>query len=287
MDAGPTPAPLASPVRVLTKGASTVNWISYMGGTRYDVAYPRVLEGELVAAGWPAVVHDTSVAAEHPKEGLAAWPRDVVNFSPDAVVLHYGHMECIHLLLPRALQRHAQKINARPGPLRDPYRQRVVRPAWQLLARGQQRVAPHVPEQVFQRRARRAVLDLERLVDRALMVGGPLVLVMELTPPGVNYESWFPGMGERMAEMNRLLRAMVERVARPEVRFFETQRVIAPLTTTGVDVNPDGAHFTPAAHRLIGAALADEVATWVAAQRHLVPARTDTARSGTFGPPSR
>ena len=102
--------PLPQPIRVLVKGASTVNWISYMGGPRSDFAYPRVLEATLLAAGRPAVVRDTSLAAEHPKSALAAWSTEVVPWSPDVVVLHYGHMECIHLLLPRVLQRYAQTL---------------------------------------------------------------------------------------------------------------------------------------------------------------------------------
>ena len=108
-------APLPQPVRVLVKGASTVNWVSWMGGPRSDFAYPRATEAALLAAGRPAVVRDTSLAAEHPKSALKAWSDEVVPWSPDVVVLHYGHMECIHLMLPRSLQRHAQSLQSRPA----------------------------------------------------------------------------------------------------------------------------------------------------------------------------
>ena len=70
----------------------------------------------------------------------------------------------------------------------------------------QQRVGPLVPDVVFTRRARRAALDLTRVVERIQLVGSPLVLVMELTTPGDNYRAWFPGLEHRMAQMNDLLR---------------------------------------------------------------------------------
>ena len=271
--------PLPQPIRVLVKGASTVNWISYMGGPRSDFAYPRVVEATLLADGRPAVVRDTSLAAEHPKSALAAWSTEVVPWSPDVVVLHYGHMECIHLLLPRALQRYAQSFQYRPGRLRDFYRQRVVRRGWQALCKLQQQVAPHVPDIFFRLKARRAMLDLVRVIERIQLVGSPLVLVMELSAPGEKYRSWFPGIEQRMAFMNAQLGAVVATSDRPQVRIFPTSKVVAALAATGDPINPDGAHFTPGAHRAIGESLAEEIARWIDLAGHLDHHETSTLRS--------
>ena len=271
--------PLTQPIRVLVKGASTVNWISYMGGPRSDFAYPRVVEASLLAAGRPAVVRDTSLAAEHPKAALQAWSSEVVPWSPDVVILHYGHMECLHLLLPRTMQRYAQSFQYRPGPLRDFYRKRVVRRGWHALCRLQQRVTPLVPDVLFTRRARRAALDLSRAVERIQLVGSPLVMVMGLTTPGANYRAWFPGLEDRMAEMNDLLADVVRRADRAQVRHFPTEKVLAPLAAAGDPINPDGAHFTPAAHRAVGEAVASEIAVWIDQQSHLNQASAPTPTS--------
>lgn len=273
-DAAPVhPEPLPLPIRVLVKGASTVNWISFMGGPRGDFAYPRATEAALLAWGRPAEVRDTSRAAEHPKTALRAYQREIVNWSPDVVVLHYGHMEGIHLFLPRALQGHAQSLQDRPGLLRDAYRKRLLRPGWKALARLQQRVMRHLPAStfLFRQRARRAALDLERLTRRIQDVGSPLVLFMELTPPGETYADWFPGLGERLEEMNDAMRGVVRRIDRPNVRFFATSDALAELVSSGEPVNSDGAHFTPAAHRAVAAALAGEIAKWVDEEGHLRP----------------
>jgi lysophospholipase L1-like esterase len=266
----PSGGPVSLPIRVLVKGASTVNWTSFMGGPRSDFAYPRATEACLLAGGRPAEVRDTSVAAEHPKQALRDWQREVVNWSPDVVVLHYGHMETIHLFLPRALQRHAQSIRNRPGPIRDAYRQRLLRPAWKTLARLQQRVYRKVAARaLFAHRFRRAGLDLEQLIKRIQDVGSPLVLVMELTPPGANYADWFPGMGQRLEQMNDVLRDVVRRVDRPNVRIFHTRAALADVAASPDELNPDGAHYSPAAHRALGAALAREIAEWTDREGHL------------------
>jgi lysophospholipase L1-like esterase len=265
-----TGGPTALPIRVLVKGASTVNWVSFMGGPRSDFAYPRATEAALVAAGRPAEVRDTSLAAEAPKAALRTWQREVVNWSPDVIVLHYGHMESIHLFLPRALQRHAQTLQNRPGRVRDLYRQRVARPGWKALARLQQRILRKVPPTtLFAPKARRAALDLEQLIRRVQSVGSPLVLVMELTPPGSNYADWFPGIGERLEAMNDAMRDVVRRVDQPNVRMFPTKTALAGVADSPETLNPDGAHYTPEAHRALGATLAHEIGDWVDAEGHL------------------
>ena len=268
----PVGAPLPLPLRVLVKGASTVNWTSYMGGPRTDMAYPRVVEAALHTVGRPAVVRDTSYAAALTKAALSEWQSEVVPWSPDVVVLHYGQMECLHLFLPRRLQQHAQSIQTRRGPVRDVYRSYMLRPVWRLLARLQQRLDRQFPQALIGRRRRRLAADLELLVGRIRSVASPLVLLMEIDPPGDNYRDWFPGFAERIELMNETLREVVGRIDSPDVRLFPTRAVLSEITARGRPTNPDGAHYTPAGHRLIGRALAHEIATWADNQVHLIPA---------------
>lgn len=257
-------APLPLPLRVLVKGGSTVHTVSYMGGPRSDFAYPRVTEAELYAAGVPAEVRCTAAASQRTKTAFQTWEQETFSWSPDVVVLTYGYMEIIHLFLPQPLERHANSLAARPGPIRTPYRI-VLRKVWKLLARVQQRLDGMAPK-LFMRRRLRAATDMFELVDRIQMIGSPLVLIMELTPPGPPFRKWFPGLAERMELTNEALRDVVRRTDKPNVRFFPTNTVLAPLMAAG-EVVPDGGHYTPEAHRVIGAALAEEIRAWAEQER--------------------
>jgi len=258
--------PLPLPLRVLMKGGSTVHTVSYMGGPRSDFAYPRATEAELYAAGVPAEVRCTAMASQNTQIAFRSWEREAFSWSPDVVVLTYGYMEIIHLFLPRWLERHANSLAARPGPIRTPYRT-ALRKFWKLLARVQQRLDHRVPL-LFMRRRLRAASDMVQLVERIQMIGSPLVLIMELTPPGPPFQKWFPGLAERMELTNEALRDAVRRIDLPHVRFFPTNTVLAPLMAEG-EVVPDGGHYTPEAHRVIAAALAEEIIEW-AEQEQLI-----------------
>jgi hypothetical protein len=268
-------APLPLPLRVLVKGGSTVHTVSYMGGPRSDFAYPRVAEAAMYAAGTPAEVRCTAAASQRTKTAFQMWEREAFSWSPDAVVLTYGYMEIIHLFLPQPLERHANSLAARPGPIRTPYRT-LLHKTWKLLARVQQRLDRRMPL-LFMRRRLRAASDMFELVERFQMIGSPLVLLMELTPPGPPFQKWFPGLAERMELTNEALREVVRRTNKPNVRFFPTNTVLAPLMAAG-EVVPDGGHYTPEAHRLIGAALAEEILTW-AEQEGLVGTEQPSTRS--------
>lgn len=253
----------------MVKGASPAHWVSWMDGPRADLAYPRVIEDQLLAGGRPARVRDLSVTSEQVRTGLKNWQRQVFNFSPDVVVLNYGLFESVHQFLPQPLERYANSLIARRGPVRDTYRKRVVRPTWVSLAKGQQRLDRILPATMFQHRPRRFAADLELLVERIQMVQSPLVLVLEVSPPGASWRSWFPGIADRIDETNGVLADVVGRADRPDVRFFPTGEALATLVAAGEDIVPDGGHYTRAAHRALGSALADEIGAWADQQSHL------------------
>lgn len=240
-----TIGPLPPPIRVLVKGASTVNWTSYMGGPRSDIAYPRATENALLAAGRPAHVRDLSSGGELTSAALKRWEPEVARWSPDVVILHYGHTETLHLILPQRLERHANSFRGRPGTVRDFYRKRLLRPGWKSLAVLQQRLDRGVVPANFRHRERRVAADLERLIQRIQLVGSPLVLVMRLVEPGPPFQNWFPGIRDRTCSMNRALDDVVQRVGRDNVRLFDTPRVLERLKTEGEPINPDGGHFAP------------------------------------------
>lgn len=264
------PDPLPMPIRILVKGASTVGWLSEKGGPRTDFTFPRAIEAELLAAGRPVEMRTISVPSERTKSTLAHWEEEVIGFSPDVVILVYGHYESIHLFLPWWAERHANSLKAKPRRLSTLYRKHVVRPVWFFFAKLQARLDQAIDPTIRRSRPRNVAADLERLIANLQDVGSPLVFVFELLPPAKRYISWFPGMPQRIDVMNQAIAAMIERVGKPTVRLFRTTRVVEEHAGGDVDVaTPDGFHYSPKIHRVIGDELAREIMEWADGEPHL------------------
>jgi lysophospholipase L1-like esterase len=262
--------PLALPIRVLVKGASTVGWSSGMGGPRTDFTFPRVIEQQLLQAGRPVEVRTHSVSSERTKTTLLRWEAEMVGYSPDVVVLVYGHYETIHLFLPWWLERHANSLKQRPGRIREAYRRVLLRPVWMFLARMQARADTLLDPTIRRSRPRRVAADLERLIEHIQELHSPLVFLFELLPPAKRYRSWFPGMAKRITAMNDGIADLVARLDNPDVRLVKISAIVDEYAGGDLDIaTPDGFHYSPEIHRLIGAQLADEIAAWADTQPHL------------------
>jgi hypothetical protein len=262
-----TPLPL--PLRVLVKGASTVVAKSEWGGPREEFTFPRALEAAVLESGRPVEVRTIGKASERTKTTLRTWEQEILAWSPDVVVLVYGHYESIHFILPWWLERHANSLRRRPGLIREAYRKYLLRPVWMALARFQSRLDKRLDSTLFANRPRRVAADLERLIERCQSVDHPLVLLLDLLPPGPRARSWFPGMAERLDVMNKTIAAMVARVDDPDVRIFHVADVADRYVPEGEEPTPDGFHYSGPLHREIGRALAEEILTWAAKQPHL------------------
>lgn len=265
------PDALPLTLRIKVRGASTVAWLSPMGGPRSDLGFPRVIERELGAAGRPAVVDSYAIPGEPTVELVRTWEEHVLAWSPDVIVLMTGHYETIHLLMPHWLERHANSVRWVDRPIRTFYRRRLLRPAWKVLAQIQLRTDRRFPR-LRDRRVHAAVADIERFITRSREVGSPLVIVMEAPLPGSRARRWFPGMAHRIPLLNQELARMVASFACDEVRLFPTTRHAAEYADGDLDrAVPDGIHFTPPLHERIGRELADDIAKWAASQPHLLP----------------
>jgi lysophospholipase L1-like esterase len=265
------------PLRVLVKGASTVVYTSWMSGPRSDFAWPRVIERELFAAGYPSEVRCRAHPSEPTRFGIGTWVDEVLTWSPDVIILHYGHQETIHVFLPRILERHANSLKARPGAIRTFYRKRIIRPVWRGLAHLQSVVDNALPHNLLAYKRKRVAKELERYIQRVRTVASPLILVPDLPPPGRAYDRWFPGMADRVLAMNETLRATVAAFDDPDIRMFSIREAIEPLVPEGEDAAPDGGHLTPPLHQAVGEGMADVIVEWAAKQRHL---DLDVARAG-------
>lgn len=265
------PEPLQLPIRVLVKGPSNVCWMSFPGGPRADFTFPRALEAELLEAGRPSTVRAITVPSEQAKATLRRWEAEVLGFSPDVIVLTYGHYESVHLFLPHWLERHANSLKARPGFFRERYREYVLRPVWTCLARQQARAdRSRIAGRTKSVRARRTVRDIARFVENVQQVSSPLVIIFQVPPPAQRAERWFPGMRDRIAEYNRLAAEYVQRLDRPNVRFFRVTELIEQHAGGNLEAAiPDGFHWTPRMHAIIGGELAREIIKWADTQPHL------------------
>lgn len=265
----PTSLPL--PVRVLVKGSSNVNWVSWVGGPRTDFTFPRVVEQQLLSDGRPCDVQAITMTSDQAKTTLRTWQREILGFSPDVIVLLFGHFEAVHLFLPRWLERHAHSLKARPRRLTTIYRQTVVKPLWKLLARVQSRLDT-LPQRsiVGRRRARRVAADLERYISHVQKIGSPLVILFEFPAPNEKFRNWFPGMTERIELMNRAIEDMVTRIDKPHVRYFPVSGLIDKHCGGDLELAvPDGFHYTPEMHRAVGEELAGVIEEWADTQPHL------------------
>lgn len=232
----------ATPLRVLVKGCSTAILTSWMGGPRTDFAYPRVVEAELLAAGIAAEVRVTADVGAQARNARTSWEREVITWSPDVVVLHYGQYEAIHLFIPWRLERYVNDVTRRPSPRpgRGVPAFAACPPTWNDSSAG-------------------FATSPGRWCSSPIRV-----------PPGALWARPFPGMAARVDEMNAMLSQLVENIGDPDVRLFSVNDVIAAMQLDD-DPTPDGGHFSPSVHREVGRALAGVIKQWAAERPHLLP----------------
>ncbi|MDQ6523319.1 SGNH/GDSL hydrolase family protein [Nocardioides sp. LHD-245] len=257
------------PTRIFIRGASTAGWTSPMSGPRSDLGFPRVIERELLASGQPTEVRSVTVGGMPTSTVVRTWERDVVGFSPDVVIYMVGHYETLHLLWPNRIERHANAFTWLPRRLSTAYRTKVLRPLWRSLVRAQTALDRRLPPRYGERRVRNAVADIMRATARVREIQSPLVILMETPLPGTYGEQLFPGMPHRVRLLNRLLAEAVEARGEHEVLVFPTNEIVAAAYPVRDDAVPDGFHFSPDAHDLVGRALATRIQEWTRTQAHL------------------
>jgi lysophospholipase L1-like esterase len=249
------------PLRVLVKGASTVSWTSWMGGPRTDLTFPRAIEAHLLSHGQSAEVRNRAVLGAPTRSFLERWEEEVLQWSPDAIVVCAGHYETIHLFLPHWFERHVNHPDRRPGPVRSFYHRRILRGLWKLLTRVQSNVDARLPSVgLLRRRLNRVARDLEGYISLSQQVGSPQFIILEVLPPAARQSGWFPGMTRRVELLNETMSALVDRIALPQVEYLKVSDVAARLYGDDLQLaTPDGFHFTPELHRALGAELAGRI----------------------------
>lgn len=265
------PAPQPLPIRVLVKGASLTHDISERPQLREHFVFSRVIEESLLQAGHGADVWTAAVASQPTAHLFRTWEEQVKAWSPDVIVLNAGYYEPVHLFLPRWLERHANSLAARPGPVHGAYRHYLLRPVWKSLAKLQRALDKRIGGRFFGRTVRRCGADLRSYIDRSREVGQPLVMVFEFLGPGARGRDWFPGMAERVEMMNVMVRALVASYDDPEITLVRIPDIVERRLDPAVEANADGFHYSAQVHRYIGEEIADEIQTWAKQHPRLAP----------------
>jgi hypothetical protein len=79
---------------------------------------------------------------------------------------------------------------------------------------------------------------------------------------------------------------MVHDLDHPDVRFVATADLLAAAMDPGEEPTPDGGHYSPHAHRVVGQHLGGQILAWAESQPHLSgtgPRRTSPRRAGGVG----
>lgn len=230
------------------------------------MAYPRVLEQQLLAKGRAAQVWNSALLGWPTRDLIKTWDEEVVAWSPDIVILAVGQYEALHIILPRWLERGANTVNRRSGLLRHLFYRRFLR----LVARGVLLVQRQIdrPRIKAKRRMHRVVADVDAYLKMTSQVGSPLILLLEINGPSAAKVNWFRGWPERIRVLNNNLRRLA--AERRNVRFVEITDLMSQFDPgTREQLWSDGIHFAPEFHRAIGCKLADIAEEWAATQPHL------------------
>jgi lysophospholipase L1-like esterase len=261
--------PMALPLRVMVKGPSTVLWTSMMSGPRTDMIFSRVMEQQLLAHGQAVEVRNAGFMGWPTRDLFKTWEDDIVRFSPDVVIVAGGHWEALHTILPSWLERGANTVNRRPGFWRHLYYRRFLRATARGVLLLQKRI-DRPGRELNKRRMRRAMVDIAAYIKMTQQVGSPLILLMEMHPPAGVKLVWYGGWAERVVKLNNSLRALVEEIDKPNVRFVGVTDLMQQFNPGGPeDLWADGIHFSPEFHRAVGEKFAGIAEEWASSQPHL------------------
>lgn len=236
-----------------------------------DGLYAEVLRDRLVDAGVPTRVVLEGRWFDFAKDALRRYEPAVRRHLPDVLVLHYGLNESQPWLVPVPLVRHlitTHRVATRSG---RAYRAKVAEPVWATVRAYRRWASSQVGTRTWQTTPDRFAGTMTQLVRVARSDLLPLVLIVDVDPPGALLEHFLPGMAARHAVVQGVLRRVVDSFGDPEVRLVPSSQITAVEGATY-----DGMHYSPLGHRLLGEALADEVLRWLGPER-----------GSRGGPPSR
>ena len=251
------------PLSVVAFGNSVTTLQLPLRQDRADGTYLEVLADQLTAAGVPTAPHLEGRWFDFIHRGMREYQQRVRNHLPDVVVIQYGLNESQPWLVPVWLIRHLLVQHQAVTRSAKGYRKYVAQPLWKQVRTFRRAASPVVGTKTWQMTPRRFGGQLRRCINNVRLEARPLVLVLDINEPGDLLEHFLPGMHERHRIYQETIRQAVASFDSPEVRLVEVSRICREL---GPGALPDGMHFSAAAHRAVGEALATEVLAYLRAR---------------------
>lgn len=251
------------PLSVVAFGNSVATLQLPARSNRAQGTYVEVLADVLTGAGVPTVPHLESDWFGFLVDAFPQYARRVRVHAPDVLVVQFGLNEYQPWLLPIPVIRHLMVQNQATTRTARTYRRVVTPRLWRVVRGYRRRASAVVGQRTWQTTPRRFDRTLERLLRNVRLEARPLVLVLDIDPPGATLSHFLPGLEQRHEVFQQVLADVVARVADPEVRLVRVSEINASL---GEGALPDGMHYSPATHEVVGRALAEEVLTWLGAR---------------------
>jgi lysophospholipase L1-like esterase len=225
-----------------------------------DGSYAEVLRDRLAKSGVPVTVHLAGRWFDFATSAVGRYQEDVRAHLPDVLVLQYGLNELQPWLIPVPVIRHLISNQTAKRPLGPWYRQGLKPKAWKAVRAYRKWASARVGMSTWQTTPKRFHAAMHQLIRATLHDSKPLVLVLDIDPPGASLNHHLSELPARHQVMQQVLRDVVDGFADPDVRLVEVSRV---RDEAGAEATTDGMHYSPQGHRAVGEVLADEILAWL------------------------
>lgn len=239
---------------VVVVGSSIGYFIRPLRRSLEDRTYAEVLETSLHERRLAARVTNSSRWTMLLPEAVIDIEPLVLAHAPDVVVVNFGLVDAQSRTMPMRTFRWLFSRAPSSGPLARRLRRRLT----PMVRWWYHEVGPCIARsEIVPRRVpvRRFARELRTLVSVIRHERSALVVLIGISPPGTAVEAVLPGTSAASAEYDRILRAQADGV---DVCYVD----VGALGLAPDQLTPDGIHFSPAAHRLLGETVADTVTQW-------------------------
>jgi lysophospholipase L1-like esterase len=250
------------PLKIVVLGSSCSLWVSPPRTHRDEGTYGELLPNRLEEHGYAAEVRHTGKWFDMIHEARRRYEYAVRAHYPDVLILNYGLAEEQPNFLPTWAVRHFTSWDISTRPLGIAYRNRVAPRLWRVARSWQRFTAKLSTTHSWRLSPERFTRELDRIVSLAREELRCLVLVLDIDPPDGRLLHWLPGLDQRWAHYQDVVRRHIAELADPEVRLIPASAAL--VEHLGLEVGlPDGMHRSAPGHVLMADMLTAEIVDWL------------------------
>jgi lysophospholipase L1-like esterase len=224
-------------------------------------SYGEVLRNRLADAGIAATLHLEGRWFEFINAGLERYEPSVRAHAPDVLIIQYGLNESQPYLTPIWLLRHFITDHKTASRTALWYREHLSPRVWRKVRAYRRHLAPRIGTRTWQMHPDRFTAKLTSIIRQARAEFAPLVLVMDIAPPGPLLTHYLPGQEQRHRIYQDAIQRTVAAFGSDDVRLLQTEPMV---NRHGFPAAlPDGMHFSALGHLEVGEACAAEVIGWL------------------------